>query len=98
MLVDSVAGHAQPPGHETDIPARFLPTPLDHHAGFLANWRAVALSAGCHAITGKGLQHILDVLPDHFTVCLSHSMLNGLAKLLQIAVPVFFLKDAERDW
>jgi hypothetical protein len=39
------------------------------------------------AITGKGLQHILDFLPDNFTACLSHSMLNGLAKLLQIAGP-----------
>ena len=98
MFIDSVARQAQPPGHKTDIPARFLPTPLDHHAGFLTNWRAVALWAGRHAVTGKGLQHILNVLPDHFNVRLSHSMLNGFAKLLQIAGPIFFLKDAERDW
>lgn len=81
MLIDRVAVHAQPPGHKTDVPARFLPAPLDHHASFLVKRRAVALRAGYHAITGKGLQDILDVLPDHFTTCLSHSMLNGLAKL-----------------
>ena len=98
MLVDGIAGHAQPLGHKTDISARFLPAPLDHDAAFLANRRAVALRAGCHAVTGKLLQHILDVLPDHFAACLSHSMLNGLAKLLQIAGPAFFLKDAERNW
>jgi hypothetical protein len=97
VLVDGIAGHTQPPGHKTDISARFLPAPLDHHAAFLANRRAVALRAGRDAITGKGLQHILDVLPDNFAACLSHSMLNGLAKLLQIAWPAFCLKDAERN-
>ena len=55
MLIDRVAGHAQPPGNKADIPARFLPAPLDHDAAFLANRRAVALRAGRDAVTGKGL-------------------------------------------
>ena len=98
MLVDRVTGHAQSPGNKADIPARFLPAPLDHHAAFFPDRRAIALRAGGHAVTGKGLKHILDVLPDHFTACLSHSMLNGLAKLFQVAGQAFFLKDAERNW
>ena len=63
MLIDGIAGNAQAPGDKADISARFLPAPLDHHAGFLANRRAVALRAGRHAVTGRGLQQILDGLP-----------------------------------
>ena len=50
VLLDGIAGHTQPPGPQTDIPACFFPASLDHHAAFLANWRAVALRVGCHTI------------------------------------------------
>jgi|TARA_B100001939_G_scaffold312405_1_gene295565 hypothetical protein len=40
------------------------------------------LRARSDAITGKGLQHILNVLPDNLAISLRDCMLNGLAKLL----------------
>ena len=98
VLVDGIARHAQAPGDQTDVTAGFLPGPSDHDAGFFPDRRPDALRTRSDAITGKGLQYIVDVLPDHFAACLSQSMLNGLAKLLQIAWPAFFLKDAERNW
>jgi len=40
------------------------------------------LGARIDAITGKGLQHILDALPDKLATGLRNSILNSLAKLL----------------
>jgi hypothetical protein len=40
------------------------------------------LGAHIDAIKGKGLQHILDALPDNLATGLRSSMLNSLAKLL----------------
>ena len=93
-----VTRHTEALGNQTDVTAGFLPRPPNRDAGFFSDRWPDTLRARSDAITGKELQHIINVLPDNLAAGLRHCMLNGLAKLLQIAWPVFCLKDAECNW
>jgi len=82
VLIDRVAGYAQPSSNQTDVNASIPLGAPDHNTGFLPDRRTNVLGASIDAITGMGLQHILDALPDNLATGLRNSILNSLAKLL----------------